>query len=87
MQMDHSAMDHSQMQMDHSAMDHSQMQMGDAQPAAGALRTPIPVLTDADREAARPPAHDHPVHDNTVHSKVLFNRLEAFDTDHAIKRQ
>jgi copper resistance protein B len=82
MQMDHSAMDHSQMQMDHSAMDHSQMQMGDAQPAAGALRTPIPVLTDADREAARPPAHDHPVHDNTVHSKVLFNRLEAFDTDH-----
>jgi len=80
--MDHSTMDHSQMQMDHSTMDHSQMQMGDAQPAAGALRTPIPVLTDADREAARPPAHDHPVHDNTVHSKVLFNRLEAFDAQH-----
>ena len=44
--------------------------------------TPIPVLTDADREAARSPAHAHPVHDNTVHSKVLFNRLEAFDADH-----
>ncbi|HVQ32438.1 MAG TPA: copper resistance protein B, partial [Lysobacter sp.] len=29
-----------------------------------------------------PPAHDHPVHDNTVHSKVLLNRLEAFDADH-----
>jgi len=79
---DHSTMDHSQMQMDHSTMDHSQMQMDDAIPAPGALRTPIPVLTDADREAARPPAHDHPVHDNTVHSKVLFNRLEAFDAHH-----
>jgi len=44
--------------------------------------TPIPVLTDADREAARPPTHAHPVHDNTVHYKVLFNRLEAFDADH-----
>lgn len=79
---DHSAMDHSQMQMDHSTMDHSQMQMGDAMSAPGELRTPIPALTDADREAARPPEHAHPVHDNTVHSKVLFNRLEAFDADH-----
>ena len=50
--------------------------------AAAQLRTPIPPLTAADREAARPPAHDHPVHDNTVQSKVLFNRLEAFDADH-----
>jgi copper resistance protein B len=51
------------------------------QPASGTPKTPIPVLTDADREAARPPAHDHPVHDNTVHYKVSFNRLEAFDAD------
>jgi len=70
------------MPVDHSTTDHSQMQMDDAQPAPGAPRTPIPVLTDADREAARPPAHDHPVHDNTVHSKVLFNRLEVFDAHH-----
>jgi copper resistance protein B len=79
---DHSTMDHSKMQMDHSTMDHSQMQMDDAMSAPGELRTPIPALTDADREAARPPEHDHPVQDNTVHSKVLFNRLEAFDADH-----
>ncbi|MUV15419.1 copper resistance protein B [Noviluteimonas gilva] len=79
---DHSTMDHSQMQMDRSTMYHSQMQMDHSMSAPGALRTPIPELTDADREAARPPAHDHPVHDNTVHSKVMFNRLEAFDADH-----
>ena len=79
---DHSSMDHSQMQMDHPSMDRSQMQMHDSMAAPGELRTPIPALTDADREAARPPEHDHPVHDNTVHSKVLFNRLEAFDADH-----
>ena len=54
--------------------DHSTMQM-----PMDAPRAPIPALTDADREAARPPAHDHPVHDNGVHSKVLLNRLEAFD--------
>ena len=52
------------------------------EPATEAPRTPIPVLTDADREAARPPTHAHPVHDNTVHYKVLFNRLEGFDADH-----
>jgi copper resistance protein B len=43
--------------------------------------TPVPALTDADREAAKGPKHDHPVHDNTVHSLVLFNRLEASDDD------
>ena len=47
-----------------------------------AVHTPVPALTDADRAAVHPPAHDHPVHDNTVHSKVLLNRLEAFDADH-----
>jgi copper resistance protein B len=44
--------------------------------------TPIPVLTDADREAARAPSRAHPAHDNAVQSYVLFNRLEAFDADH-----
>lgn len=43
-------MDHSG--MDHSAMGHSQSK---ATPASTA-RTPIPVLTDADRQAAFPPA-------------------------------
>ncbi|BCT93888.1 copper resistance protein B [Lysobacter helvus] len=79
---DHSTMDHSQMQMEHPTMDHSQMQMDGAVPVPGELRTPIPALTDADREAARPTEHHHAEHDNTVHSKVLFNRLEAFDADH-----
>ena len=53
-----------------------------AQHATDTPRAPVPALTDADRQAARPPAHDHPVHDNTVHSFVLFNRLEAFDAEH-----
>lgn len=52
------------------------------QQAPGALRTPVPTLTDADRVAARPPEHAHPVHDNTVHWKVALDRLEAFDADH-----
>lgn len=51
-------------------------------PVSGTPKTPIPVLTDADRDAARPPTHAHPVHDNAVHYKVLFNRMEAFDADH-----
>ena len=43
--------------------------------------TPIPVLTDADRAAAVAPDHDHPVHDNSIQSYVLFDRLEAWDSD------
>jgi len=72
---DQSTMDHSK--MDHSKMDHSKMT-----PAPDAPRTPIPQLTAADREAARPPSEAHPVHDNGVYSKVLLNRLEVFDADH-----
>lgn len=64
-----------QSQMDHAQMDHS------AHAATRAPRTPIPVLTAADRQAARPAAHDHPVHDATVQSKVLFDRLESSDAD------
>lgn len=41
--------------------------------------TPVPAPTDADREAAKPPAQKHAVHDNKVHSFLLFNRLEASD--------
>ena len=44
-------------------------------------RTPIPVLTDADRAAAAPPPSDHPVHDNTVQSYTVFDRLEGWNAD------
>ena len=76
---DHSAMDHAPAQpaaeMDHAAMGHAM-----PRPADRPL-TPIPVPTDADRAAARPPPDDHAVHDNTIQSLVLFNRLEGFDAD------
>ena len=60
---------------DHAAMGHATPHSPD-QPI-----TPIPVLTDADRVAAIPPPDDHPVHDNAIHSFVLFNRLEAINSD------
>src|SRR3546814_9398166 len=44
-------------------------------------RTPIPVITDADRAAAVPPPSDHPVHDNSIQYYVLLDRLEAWDAD------
>jgi copper resistance protein B len=43
--------------------------------------TPVPALTEADRAAAMPPAHDHPVHDNGIFSYVLVDRLEAWSAD------
>jgi copper resistance protein B len=58
----------------HAGMDHG------PQPATEP-RTPIPPVTDADRAAAVKPPGNHAVHDNTVQSFVLFNRLEAVDTD------
>jgi copper resistance protein B len=50
-------------------------------PATDQPVTPIPVLTDADRAAAQPPANDHAVHDNGIFHFVQLNRLEAFDAD------
>ena len=44
-------------------------------------RTPIPVLTDADRAAAAPPPSDHPVHDNTIQDYTVFDRLEGWNAD------
>ncbi len=61
--------------MDHSSLDHTSMHHD--VDAATVPRTPIPVLTDADRAAAQPPAHDHPVHDSGVQHYMLFDRLEA----------
>lgn len=51
------------------------------QPAPVAPRTPIPVVTDADRAAAIPPPHDHPVHDNPIENYTVFNRLEGWNAD------
>ena len=45
--------------------------------AQAAPRTPIPVLTDADRAAAVRPAGGHAAHDDGPHRFVLFDRLEA----------
>jgi copper resistance protein B len=80
---DHSTMDHSKMdhgekpaEMDHSGMDHSQHKFT----APQAPRTPIPPITDADREAAKPPAHGHH-HGGGVFSYLLFDRLEVWDAD------
>jgi copper resistance protein B len=86
--MDHSAMGHAALPavqpgkmpaMDHAAMDHSQMNHGSPEPAAS--RTPIPLLTDADRKAAFPPLDGHAVHDDAINSYFLLNQLEYQDAD------
>ena len=78
--MDHSKMGHDMDDMPGmQPMDHSSMpgtSMAPTEPI-----TPIPVLTDADRAAALPPAHDHPVHDNSIQSYVLLDRLETWNAD------
>ena len=77
--MDHGKMDHSS--MDHSTTDHSTMNHAQhGKDAPQAPRTPIPPITDADREAAEPPAHGHH-HGDGVFSYLLFDRLEAWDAD------
>ncbi|WP_369959666.1 copper resistance protein B [Pseudomonas benzenivorans] len=72
--MDHGAMDHSQ--MDHKAMGH-----GDAYQPPTTSRTPIPVLTDADRAAAFPPLPGHAVHDKMLSWFLLFEQLEYQNAD------
>jgi len=66
---DHSTVDHST--MDHSTMDHGAPAPPD-QP-----RTPIPVLTDADRIAAFPEVDGHAAHGRSLHSAWLIDRFEA----------
>lgn len=90
-QMDHSAMGHGSMEsmdhskmgsMDHSSMDHSQMNHGSADEGPRTTsRTPIPALTDADREAAFPPLAGHAVHDKQLNSSFLLDQLEYQDAD------
>jgi copper resistance protein B len=59
--------------MDHEQMDHSQ------HVAAGEPITPVPLLTDADRLAARPPASVHMHGGDSIQSYSLINRLEGWD--------
>ena len=57
-------------------MDHSQHQAA----STPAPREPIPPITEADREAAKPPAHAHD-HGSGVFRYLLFDRLETWDAD------
>ncbi|WP_150570296.1 copper resistance protein B [Pseudomonas fluorescens] len=80
--MDHSKMDHGSMKgMDHGAMDHSTMGHGKAESPTATRRTPIPVLTDADRQAAFPPLDGHKMDDSGLNSFFLLDQLEYQDAD------
>ncbi|AZD08325.1 Copper resistance protein B [Pseudomonas chlororaphis] len=92
--MDHSSMDHSSIPASSMqgkpmpGMDHSQMTgmhgepLQTMEPAAPTQsRTPIPLLTDADRRAAFPPVAGHGVHDKAINSLWLVDRLEYQDAD------
>ncbi|WJD70806.1 copper resistance protein B [Pseudomonas asiatica] len=76
--MDHGSMDHGA--MNHEAMDHSKMNHGSTDTPTTS-RTPIPVLTDADRQAAFPPLGGHQMHDSAINSFFLLDQLEYQDAD------
>ena len=61
--------------MDNAAMGHTMP------PASDQPRQPIPVLTDADRDAAFPSVSGHAARDRELVSFVEFNRLEAWNAD------
>lgn len=80
--MGHGEMDHGSMQgMGHGAMDHSTMDHGSAETPTTTSRTPIPMLTDADRRAAFPPLGGHQMHDSAINSFLLLDQLEYQDAD------
>lgn len=79
--MDHSKMGHGAMQGQMEGMDHSKMNHGSAEAPRTTSRTPIPVLTDADRQAAFPPLPGHKVHDSAINSFFLLDQLEYQDAD------
>lgn len=89
--MDHSAMGHGATHsmdhdgigaMDHGSMDHGKMNHAGVENAPGTTsRTPIPVLTDADRAAAFSPLPGHAVHDRGINSFFLLDQLEYQDAD------
>ncbi|HDS1817591.1 TPA: copper resistance protein B [Pseudomonas putida] len=62
-------MGHGAMPMDHSQMNHST-------PPAQQPRTPLPVISDADRRAAFPPLPGHQVHDRALNGAVIVDQLE-----------
>ena len=77
--------------VDHSQMDHGQVQQAAPEPAHEAHdsgqaavtepRTPIPVPTQADRQAAIPASTVHMSGDKAIHSYTLLNRLELQDAN------
>jgi len=67
--------------MDHGAMDHSKMNHGSADAARTTSRTPIPVLTDADRKAAFPPLPGLQIHDSAIRGFFLLDQLEYQDAN------
>lgn len=79
--MDHSKMGHGAMQGPMGGMDHAKMNHGSAETPTATSRTPIPVLTDADRAAAFPPLQGHKVHDSAINSFFLLDQLEYQDAD------
>lgn len=78
--MDHSGMDHST--MDHAGMDHAAMGHGPSgESQSKTPRTPIPPITDADREAANRPLHHSMSHGSSIHQFHRFDRLETWDAE------
>ncbi|CAI8948502.1 copper resistance protein CopB [Pseudomonas soli] len=69
MPMDHGQVNHGSMPMDHSLMNH-------AATPPDQPRTPLPVVTDADRRAAFPPLPGHQVHDRATNWAVIVDQLE-----------
>jgi copper resistance protein B len=83
---DHGTMGHGALQgqvdgRDRSTMDHSRMSHGSTEAARTTSHTPIPVLTDADRQAAFPPLSGHQVHDSAINSFFLLDQLEYQDAE------
>lgn len=79
--MDHSQRNHGTTLGSMDGMDHSQMNHGSAEAPRTTSRTPIPVLTDADRQAAFPPLPGHAVHDSGLNSFFLLDQFEYQDAD------
>lgn len=75
---EHGAMDHGD--VDHAAMGHAPPPRSPTAgtPAPAEPRTPIPVVTDADRAAALAPAGGHAMAPS-VHAFLLVDRLEGWD--------
>jgi copper resistance protein B len=70
-------------EVDHSQMEHAQPETGHDHAAHGEAppQAPIPVLTDADRLAARPSLMAHEMGDEAIHSYTLVERAEAWRAD------